>query len=63
MPDKHARTTGKAREKLSAAVVKAYAAGHSIRDIAAANDMSYGKTHRILTEAGVQLRTRGGNHR
>ena len=63
MPDKHARTTGKAREDLSSAVVKAYRAGHSIRDIAAANDMSYGKTHRILSEAGVPMRQRGGNHR
>lgn len=60
---KQVRTTGKDRVKLSAAVVKAYNAGHSVRDIAEANDMSYGKTHRLLVEAGVTLRSRGGHQR
>lgn len=63
MTDKHARTMGKERETLVKKVAKAYASGHSIRDIAAANAMSYGKTHRLLEEAGVTLRSRGGNNR
>ena len=41
-------------------LTKRYAAGASIRDLAAASGRSYGFIHGLLCEAGVTLRGRGG---
>lgn len=54
------RVSGSERDKLSADLKKKYAAGASIRDLAEATGRSYGFVHRVLSEAGVPLRGRGG---
>ena len=54
------RITGAERETWTRDYVKRYNAGHSIRTIAADTGRSYGFVHRILVEAGVRLRQRGG---
>ena len=54
------RITGEDREKLSREVVKLYAKGESVRAIAEKLDRSYGNVHRLLVEAGVEFRPRGG---
>lgn len=54
------RVTGAEREKLSLTLVKEYEAGASIRELAASTGRSYGFIHRVLDEAGVTLRGRGG---
>lgn len=57
------RVTGAARAELTEDLVARYAAGASIRELAAATGRSYGFVHRILVDAGVQLRGRGGDTR
>lgn len=57
---KSRRITGEARERLRETVVNRYRNGASIRTIAADTARSYGATHRLLCEAGVELRSRGG---
>jgi hypothetical protein len=57
---KHSRITGTEREKLASELRKQYDAGASIRALAAASGRSYGFVHRILTESGVNMRSRGG---
>jgi len=54
------RVSGGERDKLSADLRKKYAAGASIRDLAASTGRSYGFVHRILSESGATLRGRGG---
>ena len=54
------RVSGAEREKLSNDLKKKYAAGASIRELAASTGRSYGFVHRILTDADVTLRGRGG---
>jgi len=54
------RVQGGERDKLSADLKKKYAAGASIRELAAATGRSYGFVHRVLSESGVTLRGRGG---
>jgi hypothetical protein len=49
------------RGSLARQVVDAYAAGASIRQIANEVDRSYNWVHGRLTEAGVQMRPRGGD--
>lgn len=51
--------TGPARHKLGADLKKAYDKGASIRILAEGCGRSYGFIHRLLTEAGTALRTRG----
>ncbi|MFB8000388.1 helix-turn-helix domain-containing protein [Streptomyces sp. NPDC056002] len=58
--DKGKRITGAARDQLAAELRTAYEGGASIRSIAESTRRSYGFVHRILTEAGVTLRQRGG---
>ncbi|MFH8337032.1 helix-turn-helix domain-containing protein [Streptomyces sp. AM6-12] len=55
--------TGGAREKLAEAFAGEYRQGRSIRAIAEEHGRSYGFVHRLLGEAGVPLRTRGGDVR
>jgi predicted transcriptional regulator len=52
--------SGGEREKLTNDLKKKYAAGASIRELAASTGRSYGFVHRILTDADVTLRGRGG---
>ncbi len=40
--------------------VQMYEGNESIRAIAAALDISYGNAHRLLAQAGVTFRSRGG---
>jgi len=60
---KGTRVIGADRAKLAAEMKKRYVAGDSIRDIAAEHGRSYGFVHRMLGEAGVTLRGRGGAQR
>lgn len=57
---KGARVTGPRRDKLASELAKKYAAGVSIRDLAAETGRSYGFVHRMLSESGTKLRSRGG---
>ncbi|WP_026124337.1 MULTISPECIES: helix-turn-helix domain-containing protein [Nocardiopsis] len=57
---KGTRVTGTERSELATELKKRYDAGESIRSLAAATGRSYGFVHRLLTEAGVTLRGRGG---
>jgi transposase-like protein len=54
------RITGGDRKKLSGEFVELYTGGQSIRSIATECGRSYGFVHRVLSEAGVELRGRGG---
>jgi predicted transcriptional regulator len=55
-----ARVTGPDRSKLATDLAERYGAGESIRSLASSTGRSYGFIHRILTEIGVTLRSRGG---
>ncbi|MBM7787360.1 helix-turn-helix domain-containing protein [Tenggerimyces flavus] len=57
---KGARVTGPQRNKLAADLRKKYDGGRSIRSIAEETGRSYGFVHRLLSESGVSLRSRGG---
>ncbi len=57
---KGTRVTGSERSELADELKKRYDGGESIRSLAAATGRSYGFVHRLLTEAGVTLRGRGG---
>lgn len=54
------RITGEQRQELSQELAAKYSAGASIRELAASTGKSYGFVHRVLTEADVPLRGRGG---
>jgi hypothetical protein len=54
------RVAGGERDKLATDLKKKYAAGASIRELAASTGRSYGFVHRILSESGTPLRGRGG---
>ncbi|GLU48943.1 transcriptional regulator [Nocardiopsis ansamitocini] len=57
---KGTRVTGSDRSDLASDLKERYEQGESIRSLAAATGRSYGFVHRLLTEAGVVLRGRGG---
>ncbi len=57
---KGSRITGAARDKLATDLRKKYDNGQSIRSLAEAHGRSYGFVHRILSESGATLRSRGG---
>jgi hypothetical protein len=57
---KGARITGVAREKLAADLRKKYEKGQSLRALAEGTGRSYGFVHRLLLDAEVPLRGRGG---
>lgn len=57
---KGTRVTGTDRSELATELKRRYERGESIRSLAAATNRSYGFVHRLLTEAGVELRGRGG---
>ena len=60
---KGARITGAARDKLAADLRKKYEKGQSIRSLAESTKRSYGFVHRLLSESGATLRSRGGANR
>ncbi len=55
-----ARVTGQERADLARSLEAQYRAGASIRELSASTGRSYGFIHRMLTDAGVALRGRGG---
>lgn len=57
---KGARITGAARDKLTADLRRKYEKGQSIRALADGTGRSYGFVHRLLVDADVPLRGRGG---
>jgi predicted transcriptional regulator len=57
---KGSRVTGTERDKLTTVLAKKYDGGASIRELAEGTGRSYGFIHRVLSEAGVTLRGRGG---
>nr|WP_284548133.1 helix-turn-helix domain-containing protein [Aestuariimicrobium sp. T2.26MG-19.2B] len=59
----HARIAGDDRRALTSLVVERHRQGASLRAIAAELGRSYGFVHRLLDEAGVQPRHRGGDTR
>jgi hypothetical protein len=58
-----ARITGSTRDKFAADIMKKYERGASIRALAESTGRSYGFIQRVLVEAGVHLRGRGGTTR
>jgi hypothetical protein len=58
---KGARITGAARDKLGGDLRHQYDNGQSIRQLAESNGRSYGFVHRVLSESGASLRSRGGS--
>ncbi|MGB3956089.1 MAG: helix-turn-helix domain-containing protein [Brooklawnia sp.] len=61
--NKGKRISGELREQVSAQFAERYQAGESIRTLAAESGRSYGFVQRLLKEAGVDLRSRGGTRR
>ncbi|MFI6578284.1 helix-turn-helix domain-containing protein [Nocardiopsis sp. NPDC050513] len=57
---KGTRVSGEDRSALATRLKRRYDEGESIRMLAAATGRSYGFVHRLLGEAGVELRGRGG---
>lgn len=57
---KGSRITGAQREDIASQMAERYTAGDSVRKIAADHNRSYGSVHKLLNEAGVSLRGRGG---
>lgn len=58
--DPNRQVRGDERRELTEHVTAAYEKGQSIRGIASTIGRSYGFVHRLLAEAGVDFRTRGG---
>ena len=60
---KGTRVTGADRTKLASDLKKRYDGGESIRSLATSTNRSYGFVHRLLSESGATLRSRGGANR
>lgn len=58
--DPNRQVRGEERRELTRYVTAEYEKGQSIRDIASTIGRSYGFVHRLLADAGVDFRTRGG---
>lgn len=56
------RLTGEERRGVRKSIVAWYENGWSVRRIAEHLGRSYGFVHRMLQEAGVQMRPRGGGN-
>lgn len=63
VPAEHrARVVGDQREQMGAQMARVYdGEGASVREIAERFGRSYGAAHRMLAEAGVTFRPRGGS--
>ena len=57
------RVTGEDRDKLAAALKTKYENGATIRQLHEETGRSFGAIQRLLSEAGVTMRPRGGAHR
>jgi hypothetical protein len=57
------KLAGEQRRRVAEQLAESYRAGHSIRQLMAESGRSYGAVYRLLGEAGVIMRTRGGNNR
>jgi hypothetical protein len=57
------RITGGDRTSLADELKKRYDGGESIRSLATSTNRSYGFVHRLLSESGATLRSRGGANR
>jgi hypothetical protein len=57
------RITGGDRSSLADELRKRYDGGESIRSLATSTNRSYGFVHRLLSESGASLRSRGGANR
>lgn len=57
------RITGADRQKLARKLLSEYQRGASIRELAAKHSRSIGGVRRMLIEAGVEFRSRGGARR
>lgn len=55
--------TGRERDRIGRQLRTRYEDGESIRDLVARTGRSYGWVRMLLLEAGVELRTRGGDRR
>ena len=60
---RNARITGAARAELAAELAGRYQAGESIRALCTSTGYSIGRVRRLLVEADVTFRARGGAHR
>ncbi|SDT74507.1 helix-turn-helix domain-containing protein [Actinoplanes derwentensis] len=58
-PNPNYKLTEEERKRLSKVLADGYAAGGSIKALAASIGRSYGTVHKLLTEAGVKKRPRG----
>ena len=56
------RVTGSERTKLGSELLKRYEGGQSIREICSDTGYSIGRVRRLLVDAGVEFRGRGGTH-
>lgn len=54
------RVSGGERDQLTSDLRQRYESGESIRALAEATGRSYGFVHRLLTESGQKMRSRGG---
>lgn len=61
--EKNRNVTGRARAQLAADLKARYEQGATLRALRDYTGRSYGFVHRLLTEQGVVLRSRGGNTR
>lgn len=57
------RISGELRDQVSRSFAERYAAGESIRSLAADSGRSYGFVQGLLKDAGVPLRSRGGSRK
>lgn len=57
------RITGPARDKIRTKLKRKYEKGATVRAQAEECGRSYGFVHRVLAEAGVRMRSRGGQVR
>src|SRR5215212_8839524 len=57
------RITGGDRSSLADDLRQRYDGGESIRSLATSTNRSYGFVHRLLSESGATLRSRGGANR
>jgi Helix-turn-helix domain len=57
------RISGAERDKLAKRLLTEYQAGKSIRQICAETGYSIGRVRRLLIDAGVEFRGRGGRRR
>jgi DNA-directed RNA polymerase specialized sigma24 family protein len=57
------RLSAKQRDKIGAELLKRYEHGRSVRELCAETGYSIGRVRRLLIEAGVTFRSRGGARR